>query len=98
MIESIFIFLIAKLFGKGSTIFNIIAGISPGLFEETGKYLLIKYIDSKEKLKNNAVSYDIGHGGIESFMIGMSLLVNIFAKDVLIEQGALKQSFTFHFT
>ena len=95
MIESIFLFLMTKFFGKGSTIFNIIAGISPGLFEETGKYLLIKYIYSKEKLKNNAVSYGIGHGGIESYFVGMSLLANIFAKDVLIEQGALKQSITF---
>ena len=94
-IESIFLLLMTKIFGKDSIIFNIIGGISPGLFEETGKYLLIKYIYSKEKLKNNSVSYGLGHGGIESIMVGISLLANIFAKDVLIEQGVLKQSVTF---
>ena len=97
LIESIFISLITKKFGKDSSILVLITGISPGLFEETGKYLLIKCIYSQEKIKNNSISYGIGHGGIESFMIGMSLLANIFAKDALIENGALKKSISFSF-
>ena len=97
LIESIFISLITKKFGKDSSFLTLITVISPGLFEETGKYLMIKYIYSKEKIKNNSVSYGIGHGGIESFMIGMSLLANIFAKDTLIEKGVLKKSINFSF-
>ena len=97
LIESIFISLISKQFEKDSFILTLITGISPGLFEETGKYLLIKYIYSQEKIKNNSVSYGIGHGGIESFMIGIAFLANIFAKDILIEKGALKKSITFSF-
>ena len=86
-----------KNFEKDSSILTLITGISPGLFEETGKYLLIKYIYSQEKIKNNSVSYGIAHGGIESFMIGISLLANIFAKDVLIEKGTLKKVLLFQF-
>ena len=48
-------------------------------------------------IKKNSVSYGIGHGGIESFMIGIAFLANIFAKDILIEKGALKKVLLFHF-
>jgi uncharacterized membrane protein YhfC len=95
MIESLFLYSVSLLFGKESTIFYLIAGISPGLFEETAKYLLIKYIYSKEKQKIISISYGIGHGGIESFMTGIVVSLNIFAKDTLIEKGALTGNVTF---
>jgi uncharacterized membrane protein YhfC len=95
MIESLFLYLASLLFGKESTIFYLIAGLSPGLFEETAKYLLVKYIYSKEKQKYISISYGIGHGGIESFMMGIIFLANVFAKDILIEKGAIKENITF---
>ena len=95
MIESLFLYLVSLLFGKESTIFYLIAGLSPGIFEETAKYLLVKYIYSKEKQKCISISYGIGHGGIESFMMGIIFLANVFAKDILIEKGAIKENITF---
>lgn len=94
-IESVFLTIVSKIVGKDSNVFYTIAAICPGLFEETGKYICIKYIYSKEKTKNISVSYGIGHGGIESIIVGMSLFVNIFAKDTLIQNGVLKESVTF---
>ena len=95
ILESIFLYFIGKIYGEESNTFIIITAISPGLFEETTKYLLIRYIYSKDKLKKNAVSYGIGHGGIESFTLGVSLLSQAIAKKALIEKGAIKQSITF---
>ena len=95
MIESVFLFLISTIFGKETFIFYLFAGISPGLFEETGKYLFIKYIFSKDKQKSIAVSYGIGHGGIESFGIGIVLIIQMCLKDVLIEKGSITESLTF---
>ena len=95
LIESVFLFLISAIFGKETFMFYLFAGISPGLFEETGKYLFIKYIFSKDKQKNNAVSYGIGHGGIESFGIGIALIIQMCLKDTLIEKGSIKESITF---
>lgn len=95
-IESIFIFLISKLIDKTSTIFYFFASISPGLFEETGKYIYLNYLISKEKKKFISINYGIGHGGIECFMVGLSLLSNIFAKDQLIKQGILKEDITIY--
>ena len=94
-IESIFILFFVKIFGKESNIFYLIAGISPGLFEETGKYLLIKYLFKKDQQKNIAVSYGIGHGGVESFFVGISVLAQFLMKETLIKNGTLKESVTF---
>jgi uncharacterized membrane protein YhfC len=95
-IEGVFLQLVAWIAGKG-IIFYIIAGLSPGIFEETGRYICLKYLLSKEQYqqKNISVSYGIGHGGIESFLIGITFLSNLFAKESLIEKGILKSSITF---
>ena len=95
-VEGIFLQLIAWIAGRG-IFFYIIAGLSPGIFEETGRYICLKYLLSKEQYqqKNISVSYGIGHGGIESLLIGITFLSNLFAKDTLIEKGILKSSITF---
>ena len=92
--ESIFILIIQLFIDKNTNIFYLIAGICPGLFEESGKYLLIKYIFLKEKHKSISVSYGIGHGGIESILIGFSLLAYLFLKETLIQKGGLKENIT----
>ena len=74
LIKKIFLYFVGKIYGEESNTFITITAISPGLFEETTKYLLIRYIYRKDKLKKNAVSYGIGHGGIESFTLGVALL------------------------
>ena len=80
-IESIFIFIISKFIDKTSSAFYFFAGISPGLFEETGKYIYLNYLNSKEKKKSISINYGIGHGGIECFMAGLILSVNILNKE-----------------
>jgi uncharacterized membrane protein YhfC len=94
--EGAFLQLIAWISGRG-IIFYVIAGFSPGIFEETGRYICFKYLLSKEHYqhKNISVSYGIGHGGIESLLIGITFLSYLFAKDSLIEKGILKSSITF---
>jgi len=95
-IESLFLKLIEWIAGRG-IFFYIIAGLSPGIFEETGRYICLKYLSSKEQYqqRNISVSYGIGHGGIESIFTGITLLTNLFTKDTLIEKGLLKSSITF---
>ena len=95
-IEGAFLQLIAWMAGRG-IIFYIIAGLSPGIFEETGRYISFKYLLSKEQYqqKNISVSYGIGHGGIESLLVGITFLSYLFAKDSLIEKGILKSNITF---
>ena len=95
-IEGIFLQIIIWATGRG-IFYYIIAGLSPGIFEETGRYISFKYLLSKEHYqhKNISVSYGIGHGGIESLLVGITFLSYLFAKDSLIEKGIIKSSITF---
>jgi len=93
-LESLFLSCISLLIDKNSNIFYTFAGLCPGIFEETGRYLIMKYLFSTNKHKSVSVSYGIGHGGIECMMIGINLLVFLLFKDKLISIGAIKESIT----
>ena len=94
-VETLFLFLLTQIFDKTSIIITIIGLISPGLFEETGRYICLNYLLKKNKLKNISVCYGLGHGGIESIFVGLTFLSYLFTKDILIEKGVLKESITF---
>ena len=85
ILEALFLRLIVGSIFGDSIPYYIIAGICPGLFEETARYLFFFALLKKEKNKNISVSYGIGHGGIESALIGLNMLAILFLKDQLKE-------------
>ena len=56
-----------------------------GFFEECGRYIVLKYIMKKNRTRENAVMYGIGHGGIEILavilpsMITYLVVANLFS-------------------
>lgn len=53
-------------FINGHTFAFVIYGITmAGVFEECGRFIVIKYILKKNRTRENSVLYGIGHGGIE---------------------------------
>lgn len=46
-----------------------------GVFEETGRYFAFKYILPRDSTRTVAISYGIGHGGIELLLSGVLLLL-----------------------
>ena len=53
-------------FITGSTIAYVIYGVTmAGVFEECGRHIVLKYNMKKNRTRENAVLYGIGHGGIE---------------------------------
>lgn len=94
LLEGLTVKLLSKIFGEKSFIFTSTIIFFPGIFEETGRYICLDCLVNQND-KIIAISYGIGHGGFESFMVGLSLLNNIFLKDTLINQGLLKQDLTF---
>lgn len=95
-IESIILLLITKFIKRNSPVFYLFTVSFPGIFEETGKFLFLKYLFRKENEKNISIMYGIGHGGAESIISAFSLLPNLFSNDELIKRGILKESITFH--
>lgn len=50
-------------------LFAFLIGLFPGVFEETGRFLAFKSVLKNRKNKETAISYGIGHSGIEVIII-----------------------------
>jgi len=63
-----------------SVIFNaILLGLLAGIFEETARYILFKYIMKKSHTWEDAITIGLGHGGMEAILIGI-LAISTFAQ------------------
>ena len=59
-------------------LFAFLAGLFPGLFEETGRLVAFKTVLKKRKNRETCVSYGIGHGGFEViFLLGLTYINNV---------------------
>ncbi len=53
-------------FINGNTAAYVLYGtVMAGVFEECGRHIVLKYVMKKDRTRENAVMYGIGHGGIE---------------------------------
>ncbi len=59
--------------------------LSAGLFEELGRYLIMRFFLKNNLSWNNGMIFGLGHGGIEAFLlVGLPIMLSYFS-DVLIE-------------
>ncbi len=55
-----------------STAFNaVFLGLAAGIFEETSRWVLYKFILKKNRSWNEGVLVGAGHGGVEAFLLGV---------------------------
>ena len=76
-----FLFGLTSLFENGalpsppeswSAIFNaVMLGLLAGVFEETARYILFKYIMKSSRTWEDGVTIGLGHGGIEAILLGI---------------------------
>ena len=70
-------------------IYALYGGLAAGVFEETGRFLSMKFVMKKTLSKGNAFMYGIGHGGAEAILItGMTYLSNIVLS-VMVNAGQM---------
>ena len=75
-------------FINGNTAAFVLYGITmAGVFEECGRYIVLKYIMKKNRTRENAVLYGIGHGGIEILTVLLPAMILHLAIAVLFSQG-----------
>lgn len=69
--------------------YALYGGLAAGIFEETGRFLAMKFLLKKEPAKAlPAVAYGAGHGGVEMILIfGVTMISNIVLS-VMINTGA----------
>jgi len=51
-------------------IFSIFGGLTAGIFEELGRFVAFYYLLKKYRDYKDGLAYGIGHGGIESILVG----------------------------
>lgn len=70
-------------------LYAIYGGLAAGIFEETGRFLGMKYFMKRNLTKENALMYGIGHGGFESIiLVGMTYISNLMVS-VTINNGGI---------
>lgn len=77
---------------KNPIIFGIYGGLAAGIFEEVGRFVGFKFLLKKSREWKDGIAYGIGHGGIESILIGVFLNLNniIYAK--MINAGTFEKT------
>ncbi|MCH3986430.1 MAG: YhfC family intramembrane metalloprotease [Lachnospiraceae bacterium] len=75
-------------FINGNTAAFVLYGITmAGIFEECGRLIILKYILKKDRTRENAVLYGIGHGGIEILTVLLPAMILYLAIAVMFLQG-----------
>ncbi len=75
-------------FVNGNTAIFVLYGITmAGVFEECGRHVILKYILKKNRTRENAVLYGIGHGGIEILAVILPSVITYLAVAVLFSGG-----------
>ena len=99
ILESVILYFLFLIFQKITAIIIIISLISPGLFEETARYVCFYFLLKNSPIyrdKKTSVSYGIGHGGIEClYLLFTGPFIVLVAKDWLVENGGLKSDILF---
>lgn len=70
-------------------LYAVYGGLAAGLFEETGRFLAMKFCIRDHLNRENAILYGIGHGGTEAILIVGLTYVNNLIYSLLINSGSL---------
>ena len=96
LLEGLLHRLMLAVFGERLTgnvwLYALYGGLAAGLFEESGRYLTMKFLMKRQLDSNNALMFGVGHGGIEAILvIGLTCLSNL-AASLMINSGAMEAS------
>ncbi len=73
-------------------LYALYGGLAAALFEETGRFLAMRYLTRKRLNRADAVAYGVGHGGIEAVMIVGMTCVNNLVTAVMINNGSITEA------
>ena len=68
--------------------YALYGGLMAGLFEETGRFLSMKFLLKKEPSETKpAVSYGLGHGGLEMILLFGFSMISLLTMAVMVNAG-----------
>ncbi len=78
---------ISQLIQGNLFLYALYGGLAAGVFEETGRYLSMKFLMKKGLRRENALMYGAGHGGIEAELVLGTVSFNNLTSAILINSG-----------
>lgn len=81
---------------QGNTLwFALYGGLAAGVFEETGRFLSMKFLMRKEPTAPlPGIAYGVGHGGVEMLIIFALTMISNLALSVMINSGQAETLFS----
>ncbi len=80
-------------FINGNVAAYVLYGITmAGVFEEFGRYVIMKLVLRKNRTRENAVMYGIGHGGIEILTVLLPSIITYLVVAVLFSTGNVENA------
>lgn len=80
-------------FINGNTAVYVLYGIvMAGVFEECGRYVVLKHVLKKNRTRENAVLYGIGHGGIEVLVVLLPAMVSYLVIAIRFSEGNTEEA------
>ena len=71
--------------------FSLYGALAAGVFEETGRFLAFKTVLRRSKGKETAITYGIGHGGVESILVvGISMISSLILVAAISAMGGVE--------
>jgi uncharacterized membrane protein YhfC len=88
---------VSRFISGNIVVYVLYGALMAGVFEECGRYIILKHVLKKDRTRENAVLYGIGHGGIEiltvilpAFILELVMAVMFYAGDIDAALSALK--------
>ena len=73
-------------------LYGLYGGLAAALFEETGRFIAMRFCMKKCLDKGNALMYGVGHGGAEAIIIVGLTYINNLIYSILINSGGIQQA------
>ena len=83
---------VSRFINGNTAVFVLYGTVMAGVFEECGRHIILKYILKKNRTRENAVLYGIGHGGIEILAVILPTMVTYLVVAVLFSKGNVSEA------
>ena len=80
---------LSRIVNGNAVIYALYGGLMAGLFEELGRYVAFRFLVKKYPEKETAVTYGIGHGGVECMLIMGVGFIQYYMYGQLINNGTM---------
>ena len=83
---------VSRFLNENTWAFVLYGIMMAGVFEECGRHIVLKYILKKNRTRENAVLYGIGHGGIEILAVLLPTMILYLVIAILFSQGNVEEA------